>query len=147
MESSRFVSRVKENCSQAFYDHIQNDARNIKRHLYLVMGIKLVIDQTKYNVKGNTEYYCKSIVIRCSLSVKVDMKRKFLFSHMKVHEKQERTLLTVFWYLIWFQRYLRLKGRNMSLKYGSLQTTTTVKIMTSSGLHVDHWVIRLTITR
>ena len=27
---------------------------------------------------------------------KVDMKRKFLFSHMKVHEKQERTLLTVF---------------------------------------------------
>ena len=70
--------------------------------------------------------------------LKVDMKRKFLFSHMKVHEKQERTLLTVFLYLIWFQRYLRLKGRNMSLKIGSLQTTTTVKIMTSSGLHVDH---------
>ena len=57
---------------------------------------------------------------------------------MKVHEKQEWTLLTVFWYLIWFQRYLRLKGRNMTLKIGSLQTTTTVKIMTSSGLHVDH---------
>ena len=29
-------------------------------------------------------------------NIKVDMKRKFLFSHMKVHEKQERTLLTVF---------------------------------------------------
>ena len=48
---------------------------------------------------------------------------------MKVHEKQEWTLLTVFWYLIWFQRYLRLKGRNMTLKIGSLQTTTTVKIL------------------
>ena len=28
--------------------------------------------------------------------VEVDMKRKFLFSHKKVHEKQELTLLTVF---------------------------------------------------
>ena len=27
---------------------------------------------------------------------KVDIKRKFLFSQMKVHEKQERTLLTAF---------------------------------------------------
>ena len=27
---------------------------------------------------------------------KADMKRKFFFSHMKVHEKQELTLLTVF---------------------------------------------------
>ena len=77
--------------------------------------------------------------------IKVDMKRKFLFCHIEVHEKQEWTLLTVFWYLIWFQRYLRLKGRNMTLKIGSLETTTTVKIMMSSGLHVDHCVIRLTI--
>ena len=30
------------------------------------------------------------------MELKVDMKRKFLFSHMKVHEKQERTLLTIF---------------------------------------------------
>ena len=35
----------------------------------------------------------KDVILR---AVKVDMKRKFLFSHMKVHEKQERTLLTVF---------------------------------------------------
>ena len=31
-----------------------------------------------------------------TITFKVDIKRKFLFSHMKVHEKQERTLLTVF---------------------------------------------------
>ena len=34
----------------------------------------------------------------------------------------------------------------MTLKIGSLQTTTAVKIMTSSGLYVDHRVVRLTIT-
>ena len=35
----------------------------------------------------------------------------------------------------------------MKLKIGSLQTTTTATIVTSSGLHVDHCVTRLTITR
>ena len=34
----------------------------------------------------------------------------------------------------------------MTAKIGSLQTTTTVKIIMSSDLHVDHLVIRFTIT-
>ena len=100
-----------------------------------------------YSSHEGNESSNSCIYVPLRTKFKVDMKRKFLSSHMKVHEKQEWTLLTVFWYLIWFQRYLRLKGRNMTLKIRSLQTTTTVKIMTSSGLHVDHWVIRLTITR
>ena len=41
--------------------------------------------------------------------IKVDMKWTFSFFHMKVHEKQEWMLLTISWYLIWFQRYQRLK--------------------------------------
>ena len=35
---------------------------------------------------------------------------------MKVHEKQGRTPLTVSRYLIWFQRYQRLKNRKITLK-------------------------------
>ena len=56
---------------------------------------------------------------------------------MKLHEKHGRTLFTISRYLIWFQRYERSKNRNMTLKIGSLQTTTTIKIVTSSSLHVD----------
>ena len=67
-----------------------------------------------------------------NLCFKVDMKWKVLFSCMKVHGKHEWTPLTLFWYLIWFQRYQRLKNRNTTLKIGSLQTTTTtIKIVTS----------------
>ena len=56
---------------------------------------------------------------------------------MKVQEKLERTPVTVSSYLIWFQRYQGLKSRNVTLRIGSLLTTTTVKIVMSSGLHVD----------
>ena len=43
------------------------------------------------------------------LLLKVDMKWKFLFSDMIVQAKLERRLLTVSWYLFWFQRYRHSK--------------------------------------
>ena len=42
-------------------------------------------------------------------NIKVDMKWKFLFYDMIVQAKLERRLLTVSWYLFWFQRYRHSK--------------------------------------
>ena len=67
-------------------------------------------------------------LINLAALFKVDMKRKFLFSHMKVHEKQERTLLTV---------SDNLSGSRDTQNWFTANNAT-VKIMTSSGLHVDH---------
>ena len=117
------------------------------------------IFQVKYFSHDSTNQYCSNVILDefCELlhlicKVKVDMKWKFLFSDMIVEAKPERRLLTVSWYLFWFQRYrhskkckIAQKVVHLSQKFGETMAKMA-KFVTSVGLHVSRQIMWSTIT-